>query len=242
MSPGAVPWYVRDFDCPEYFVIYRCKEAEAQEEGPALAALLGLPPGSLVLDLPSGWGRLRPALEARGYRVFGGDLSPLSLARQAEEFPGPSVRMDVRCLPFRDGCADGVFSAFTSWGYFSSDAENQRQISEYARVLRRGGVLLLDLAGREHLKRAAARVEQSWYDAQGGYRERVRWSLDGRRVVTDRICRGQRFQHDIWIPTDAEVQAALAAAGLDLLQRYGELDGAPWAPHAERWIYRARKP
>ena len=76
-----VQWFARDFDHPHYFEIYQDKVREAAEEGPALAALLELAPGSLVLDLPCGWGRLRPALEARGWRVVGGDLSPMNLAR-----------------------------------------------------------------------------------------------------------------------------------------------------------------
>ena len=61
-------WFDRDFDHPLYFEIYRSKERDAAEEGPALAALLGLPAGTRVLDLPCGWGRLRPAWEAMGWQ------------------------------------------------------------------------------------------------------------------------------------------------------------------------------
>ena len=53
-------WFERDFDHPSYFEIYEDKAREAAQEGPGLAALLALAPGSLVLDLPCGWGRLRP--------------------------------------------------------------------------------------------------------------------------------------------------------------------------------------
>jgi len=77
---------------------------------------------------------------------------------------------------------------------------------------------------------------------EGLYQERVRLSPDGRRFLTDRIMRGTRFQHDIWIPTDPEVRAALAAAGLEIDQTFGNVQGAPWLPYAERWIYRALKP
>lgn len=234
-----MPWYVRDFDCLEYFEIYRDKEAEAAQEGPALARLLDLPPGSVVLDLPSGWGRLRPALEARGYRVFGGDLSPLSLARQGREFPGPSVRMDLRRIPYRDACAEGILCAFTSWGYFATEAENLCQLREYARLLKPGGVLLLDLAGRDFLLQSTREGRTGWYWTREGYRERVRWSADGRRILAERNLRGSRFRHDIWIPADGEVRAALEAAGLELQEAYGGLEGDPWHADAERWIYRA---
>jgi len=242
-------WFRRDFDHPAYFEIYRDKEAEARIEGPGLARLLGLPRGSRVLDLPCGWGRLRPALEAAGHQVVGGDLSMLNLRRHRQEFPGPCVRLDLRRLPFRDRCADGILCAYTSWGYFPSAGENLSQLQEFARVLAPGGVLVLDLAGRDRLWRDLRRAGPGWRDVGGRYRERVRPSADGRRVLADRIIQGTwdgvrravRFRHDIWVPSDPEVRSALETAGLCLDQAFGGVDGAPWSADAERWIYRSRK-
>jgi SAM-dependent methyltransferase len=234
-------WFVRDFDHPLYFEIYKDKEQEAFEEGPALVALLALPEDSFVLDLPCGWGRLLPALEHRGYRVVGGDLSPLNLQRHQAEFPGLVSRLDFRSLPFRDGCADGVFCAYTSWGYFASDEENLKQLQEFARVLRPAGVLLLDLSGRRVVEQNVAFVGHDWFLAEQGYIERVRWSHDGRRILTERKLKAERFRHDIWIPEDAEVRTFLCRAGFELDRAFGGLDGRPWEAGAERWIYRAIK-
>jgi len=238
-------WFARDFDHGAYFDLYRDKERDAAIEGPALAACLDLPAGARVLDLPCGWGRLQPHMRAHGYACAGGDLSALNLRRHAAEHPGPVVRLDLRALPFRDRCADGVLCAYTSWGYFRSLEENLQQLLEFARVLRPGGALVLDLVGREATARAIALVEGRWLDLEEtgvAYRERVRWSPDRRRVVTDRICRGTRFRHDIWLPTDGEARAALAAAGLDLERGWGGYRGEPLEPLSERWIYRAVKP
>ncbi len=238
-------WFARDFDCPEYFDIYRNKEAEAQEEGPALAGFLGLPPGARVLDLPCGWGRLNPFLRAQGYQVAGGDLSARNLHRHAAEHPAPLVRMDFRRNPFRTGCADGVLCAYTSWGYFASTQENQLQLDEFARVLKPGGVLLLDLVGRNTLERTIGQTPGGWYEVEEDgirYQERVRWVQGNRRILTDRVHLGARFRHDIWIPTDAEVRRALERAGLTLVQAWGGLGGEAWDAWAERWIYRAVKP
>ena len=235
-------WFVKDFDHPAYFTIYADKALDAAQEGPALAGLLDLPPGSLVLDLPCGWGRLHPYLRARGLAVVGGDLSALNLARHQCEHPASLTRLDVRALPFRSGSADGVFCAFTSWGYFATEAENLRQLEEFARVLRPGGILLLDLAGRTFLQSALLEVEGQWltFEAEG-YEERACWSPDGRRIQTERRCQGSTFCHDIWIPTDAEVRAGLEQAGFQVAQAFGALDGRPWDEGEERWIYRAAR-
>jgi len=236
-------WFAWDFDHPAYFHIYADKVADAATEGPALAALLDLPQGSRVLDLPCGWGRLHPHLRARGLAVVGGDLSPLNLRRHAAEHPAPLARLDFRALPFRDGCADGVFCAYTSWGYFATEAENLRQLTEFGRVLRPGGALLLDLAGREFLWNAVADVEGEWLEfPEEGYEERATWSPDGRRIRTERRCQGATFRHDIWIPTDAEARSCLASAGFTSITAHGGLDGRPWDAEAERWIYRAIRP
>ena len=232
-------WFAWDFNHPAYFQIYADKAAEAEEEGPALARLLGLPAQSLVLDLPCGWGRLHPHLLDRGLQVVGGDLSPLNLHRHQVEHPSNLVRLDLRALPFRDAIADGVFCAFTSWGYFATDEENLQQIAEFARVLRPGGTLLLDLAGRGFLKESMKEVEGYWLDfPQEGYQERATWSADGRRIRTERICQGVEFRHDIWIPEAEEVLQALEASGFHEIKAYGGLNGRPWDSMADRWIYR----
>ncbi len=235
-------WFAWDFDHPAYFTIYADKAADAAREGPALAALLDLPPRSRILDLPCGWGRLHPHLRDRGFEVVGGDLSRLNLVKHRACHPAPLVRLDFRALPFHPSCVDGVFCAFTSWGYFASETENLRQLAEFARVLRPGGVLLLDLVGRSCLQASMTEVDGRWIEfAEDGYQERASWSLDGRRILTERTCQGAFFRHDIWIPTDAEIRAFLGEAGFSIGQTYGGLDGRPWEEAAERWIYRAIK-
>ncbi len=231
-------WFVRDFDHPAYFAVYHDKEADAASEGPALAALLDLPAGARVLDLPCGWGRLRPHLEAADLSVVGGDLSPLNLRRHQREFPGPLARLDLRALPFGDRCADGVLCAYTSFGYFATEAENLGQLREYARVLRPGGPLLLDLVGRDHLEGLVSDVVGRWFPYEGYY-ERVTWSPDGRRIWTERKVQGERFRHDIWIPTHEEVLEMLDRAGFAFDAAWGGLALEPWSRSADRWIYRA---
>jgi ubiquinone/menaquinone biosynthesis C-methylase UbiE len=233
-------WFVRDFDHPVYFDIYSYKEIDAVREGPALAMYMNLPPQSLVLDLPCGWGRLHPYWLSSGWKHVGGDLSRQNLVIHASTHPSCLVRLDFRRLPFKDSIADGVMCAFTSWGYFLNNDDNLLQLKEYARVLKPGAPLILDLAGRLHLEKALPLVEGFWYRVEDGdCRERVRWTQDKKRILTDRIKNGHRFQHNIWIPTDGEIRDAFSQVGFKIDSRWGGLDGEPWSEMSERWIYRA---
>jgi len=235
-------WFVRDFDHPAYFEIYASKEREAEQEGPALAAYLDVKPKSLVLDLPCGWGRLHPYWMDGGWHHVGGDLSPRNLAIHAARHPSDLVRLDFRRLPFRDCIADAVMCAFTSWGYFLDEADNMRQLEEYARVLKPGAPLLLDLVGRRHLEKSLSFVEGFWCNIEDGdYRERARWTHDRKRVITDRIKNGHHFRHNIRIHDDCEIRAALSQAGFQIDKCWGGLNFEPWSEMAERWIYRAVK-
>jgi SAM-dependent methyltransferase len=233
-------WFVRDFDHPAYFEIYADKEKDAEREGTALAAYLDVPPQSLVLDLPCGWGRLHPYWLSRGWKHIGGDLSVLNLKKHAELHPSDLVRLDMRNLPFKNSIADAVICAFTSWGYFLDDDENMRHLEEYARVLKPGAPLILDLVGRHHLEKSTSLLEDFWYDVKdGNYKERIRWTQDKARIITDRIKNGHRFQHNLWVPTDSEIRTALSSAGFEVHKCWGGLDGEPWHEMAERCVYRA---
>jgi hypothetical protein len=117
-----------------------------------------------------------------------------------------------------------------------------QQLREYARVLKPGAPLLLDLVGRPMLERSMFLVEGAWFDLEGvACKERVNWTRDGKRILTDRIMNDRRFRHNIWIPTDEETVAALHEAGFELDQCWGGLNGEPWSEMAERWVYRALK-
>lgn len=119
----------------------------AWQEGPAriydrLAALLvDRSPVSLaglnVLDLGSGTGAASRAACAAGASPIALDGSIGMLLFDRMQRP-PAVVGDLRALPLRDRCLDGVLSAF-SLNHIDNPAEGLR---EAARVIRPGGPLL----------------------------------------------------------------------------------------------------
>jgi len=109
---------------------------------------LRLPPGSRVLDVPCGDGRVALELAARGHAVTGVDLNEafLSQATRKAEERGVAARWEHRDM--RDLAFESEFEAAInfggSFGYFD-DADNARTAGGVCRSLVPGGRFLIDM-------------------------------------------------------------------------------------------------
>lgn len=145
-------------------------EEGARREAEAAAELAKAPQGGEILDCPCGFGRHSLALTELGYRVTGVDRSAVQLA-EAERRRGRGdrprlVRADYRELPFPGGSFDAVLCLFTSLGYLPRDGD-VRVLSEFRRVLRAGGTLLVETMHRDRLARVFR--PRDWdHDGDGG--------------------------------------------------------------------------
>jgi len=102
---------------------------------------LGLPSGSLVLDLASGTGDLCVDLAASGLRPISVDLSFGMLAQ--DRSGAPRTQADILVLPLPDAAVDGVTCGFALRNLVDLD----RFFLELARVVRHGGrIALLDVS------------------------------------------------------------------------------------------------
>lgn len=161
--------------------------------------LAHLGPGDRVLDLACGHGRHARVLAGRVGLVVGLDRSAAYLRRAQREIAGEGappryVRGDVRALPLREGSFDAVFSWYASLFMFD-DATNEACLAEAARVVRRGGRLLVHHANPLRLARephATARrllpdgaevEEESVYDPATGVDRCARRMARGGEVV-----------------------------------------------------------
>ena len=93
------------------------------KEADTIARLLNAAPGSELLDVPCGGGRLSLTLADRGYRLTGVDISREFLAH-AQSCDGANrvswEQRDMRDLPW-PGRFDGAFCAGNSFGYLDDD-------------------------------------------------------------------------------------------------------------------------
>ena len=129
------------------------RRGEAEVDALAAARLAGIEPGADVLDCPCGYGRHSIPLARAGFRVVGADRSPVLLeeARHRAGEDGPTwVEADHRELPFADGSFDAVLNLFSSLGYRGEDGDRQT-LSEFRRVLRPGGTLVVETMHRDRL-------------------------------------------------------------------------------------------
>lgn len=204
-------------------------------EAESIAGLLGLPPGTAVLDVPCGHGRIANRLARRGYRVAGLDRSPLFLERARDEARAWGVEVDyregdMRALPWPDGTFDAVVCWFTSFGYFN-DEDNRRVLAEFHRVLRPGGRLLLEQIHRERVVRSIApgQPETVAVVERDGHLliDRSRFDLAASRVETERILvrdgRVRRVRYGVRLYTLTELDGLLREQGFREVQAWGEL-------------------
>lgn len=96
-------------------------------------------PAAVLVDLACGAGLLAPHVEGLGYRHVGLDITESAL-QQAREHGVVPVRADVLHLPLPDSAADVVAAG----EILEHVTDLPRAVAEAARVLRPGGVLVLD--------------------------------------------------------------------------------------------------
>lgn len=108
-------------------------------------------PGAVLVDVGCGAGLLAPHLAGKGYRHVGVDLVTSAL-EQAAARGVLTIRGDATGLPLPDGCADVV-----SAGELLEHVSDLRAaVAEVCRILRPGGLLVLDTLNRTALSRLLA--------------------------------------------------------------------------------------
>ncbi|MHC4792091.1 MAG: class I SAM-dependent methyltransferase, partial [Planctomycetota bacterium] len=215
----------------------------ATEEIDEVIELLQIEKGAKILDLCCGIGRHSLELARRGYGVVGVDLTEeyLAKARKQAESEGLNVefvRKDMRRFCQSEGF-DAVINMFTAFGYFESQAENKRVLSNIYRSLRGGGKLIIDVMGKEVLARIYR--ERDWHEEDGRIflresKMQQNWSWADVRLIVleDGKQREFRFGHRIY--SAVEIEVLLKDCGFSCVSIYGDLTGADYDQNAKRLI------
>lgn len=244
-------WWQDVFNRREFFDLYRKADLDrASTQVDQALSLLDLRPPARVLDVCSGYGRHSVEMARRGFAVAGVDISEAQVAQAHGHAASAGVSAafvvgDARALPLAGGF-DAAINMFLSFGYFTTDAESQAMLDGVARVLRRGGRLLIDFWNREYEIRnfqpvvldrrddEILEIEDWTFDPLAGRLSWVNTAIypDGRR---------EAWTQSIRAFTAAEVRAMLGAAGFTMVALYGSLAGEPYTMDSEAAIFVAER-
>ncbi len=204
-------------------------EARTARECDLIQRFLFPSPGSVILDCPCGYGRHSHELARRGFQVTGVDLCPafLAEAQSVAVNPGPPgtcriLSGDMRTMLLPDARFDVCLNLFLSFGFFD-DAGNQQTLSEFARVLKPGGRLLIHTdvnPARAYAGTYSDRYHRSLLDGGGLEIQEVydasicrlvgTWTLVGNHASNGALTRG----YSIRIYSHEELSSILQTAGL----------------------------
>ncbi len=220
----------------------------AVKECEQIEALVPLTSGASILDLACGAGRHGIELANRGFRVTGVDRTPLFVKIARERSAEKGVATEFICQDMRRFSRPGVFDLVVnlgnSFGQFRDPKEEQQVLQNVHTSLKPGGYLILEITGKEVMKRLfrtrdrygdGCTVCQEEREILGNW-EWVRTHLE--------ICKDgvrERFTFDYRLYSGEELKELLEYVGFSSVALHGDLAGRPYDAEALRLVVVARR-
>jgi len=244
------PWWATQFDqqyLHEYEPLF--DQTQDRREVARLLDLLALPAGARILDCPCGQGRHAHLLAEAGFDVDALDYSEDLLQVARKRGTGKTLRYtqgDMRKLPGRwTGRFDAVVNLFTSFGFFDDPNDDTRVLSQFARVLKPGGVLIWHGGARDGVM--AKFLTRDWWSSEDGTmfgQERSFDPLSGFLEITS-TWRGPKGHgersHRIRLYTASELATRLRDVGLVVEQAFDSWTTRPLGRTSSEMLLVARK-
>ncbi|MCL7412211.1 MAG: class I SAM-dependent methyltransferase [ANME-2 cluster archaeon] len=129
------------------------------------------PSSGIILDAGCGIGRYAIPLVMQGYNVIGMDVSMVALgeldkAKQRRSIGIELAAADTYHLPFKDNTFNGV----VCFGVLQHllETEQRAALGEFNRILTPGGILVMEVLGREDMRMGGVEVEPFTYGRDTG--------------------------------------------------------------------------
>ena len=241
-------WYDNFFDNDAWLHLHRHVHSAEQTNKAAegIAELLQLMPGSRILDIPSGFGRIAIALARMGMEVVAVDSVQKMLDEGAQQAEADQLSvswklMDMRQIDF-EGQFEAAINIWGSFGYFT-DEENEAFAARIFRALCPGGHFVIDTPTAELL--FAIWQDRGWQEVEGLKVLEERSFDPYTSRVTDKwtfVDKGEERSHtsDMRIYTCAELTSLLKRVGFAEVKAHGSFAGDDFGI-GKRMIMVARK-
>jgi SAM-dependent methyltransferase len=224
----------------------RCGDAAALV---SKALRLAKPKGKSVLDLCCGFGRWAIPLAERGFRVTGVDRTAHFLEQARTRARKARVRIewvrqDMREF-VRPGAFDLALSMFTSFGYFDDKQEDLRVLRNIFTSLRPGGVLLMEMAGKEILARIFQPTTSTSLPDGNLLVERHEvldgWSRIRNEWTFIKGGKARTWRFHVTIFSGQELRDRLEQAGFTNVKLFGSFEGDDYGLNAQKLIAVGRR-
>jgi SAM-dependent methyltransferase len=208
------------------------------------------PRGKNVLDLCCGPGRNSIPLAKCGFKVTGVDRTKYLLDKAKAKAKAAKVKIEWVQADMRDFVRPESFhlvlSMFTSFGYFDDKHEDVNILRNMFASLRRSGVCLIDVMGKERLAKIFQPTTADVGPDGTIFVQRHEIFDDWTRIRNEWILirkgrtKSFRFHHTIY--SGQELKDLMTGVGLVDVKLYGDLDGGAYGSNAQRLIAVGRKP
>lgn len=218
----------------------------AKSEVAFLLKKLKLNKNAKILDVPCGTGRHAALFAKYGFDVTGIDLSN-DCIKLAKKYCKNKVELKVNSmdkLEIYNGRFDAVLNLFSSFGYFSTDKENENVLRQMVKCLKPGGKLVINTTNRDRLLMIYSpitaimhgtqiRLMHRNYNPKTKYNEEQTYFIDpkSKKVV------GERY-HRIRLYSKDELVKLMKKVGLKGIKVYGDFEGNAFSKKmSQRPIY-----
>lgn len=239
------PWYSKWFG-KEYLDLYGHRDpAQAEVQVRELLSKINLKASSVVLDAGCGAGRHLSQLRMAGLNAFGMDLSSELLASSSADLKSqsPFVRADLFRLPFKEKSFEGVFSFFTSFGYFDSEDKDLELLKSMVSVLKPGGWLFLDLMNAEVVKKGLPFKDVK--ETSAGLATQDRYFKEGvvcKDITLEKDGQIREYKERVRVYSLEKMEVYLEKMGMEFFAVYGDEKLSKYSPfESSRMSILARK-
>lgn len=206
-------------------------------------------PEANILDLACGTGRHTIALKKAGFDVVGMDISTnlLNLAKKLAR-KIDLIKGDLRSLPFKENAFKSLISMDTSIGYLPSEKEDKTGLIEARRVLKKNGVIIIDVFNQSHLmnkyyfeKNSCSEYPSFFLEQNRKISTNGKWLQDLWIIRKKSDCKKSAFKHKVRLYSLECWKKMLEEVNLTAKQFYGGYSEQAYSTDSPRLIIIAEK-